>query len=49
MAVIGLVWLFATATLTYAAGEKLTASRRLVPTGVVRNGVAVPVRRSHPR
>jgi len=34
MAVIGLVWLFATATLTYAAGEKLTAPAK-VPTPVV--------------
>src|SRR6266566_4417549 len=33
MAVIGLVWLFATATLTYAAGEKLTAPAK-VPTPV---------------
>ncbi|HEV8676606.1 MAG TPA: hypothetical protein VGX21_21425 [Methylomirabilota bacterium] len=32
-----------------AAGEKVTASRRLVPIGVVRNGVQVPVRRPHPR
>jgi PASTA domain len=33
MAVIGLVWLFATATLTYAAGEKLTTPAK-VPTPV---------------
>jgi hypothetical protein len=33
MAVIGLVWLFATATLTYAAGEKLTTPPK-VPTPV---------------
>src|SRR5436189_3568713 len=33
MAVIGLVWLFATATLTYAAGEKLTTPTK-TPTSV---------------
>jgi hypothetical protein len=31
MAVVGLVWLFATATLTYAAGEKLTTTPAKVP------------------
>jgi hypothetical protein len=34
MAVIGLVWLLATATLTYAAGEKLTTTPAKVPTPV---------------
>src|SRR5207248_9410123 len=34
MALIGLVWLFATATLTYAAGEKLTTTPAKVPAAV---------------
>lgn len=34
MAVVGLVWLFATATLTYAAGEKLTKTPVKVPAPV---------------
>src|SRR5438045_9541149 len=34
MAVIGLVWLFATATLTYAAGEKLTTTAAKAPAAV---------------
>ena len=34
MAVIGLVWLFATATLTYAAGEKLTTTPAKAPAAV---------------
>ena len=34
MAVVGLVWLFATATLTYAAGEKLTTTPAKVPAPV---------------
>src|SRR5436309_1818582 len=34
MAVIGLVWLLATATLTYAAGSKLTTTPAKVPTAV---------------
>ncbi len=32
-----------------AGGEKVTARQRLVPVGVVRNGVQVPARRPHPR
>jgi hypothetical protein len=34
MAVVGLVWLFATATLTYAAGEKLTTAHVKAPAPV---------------
>ena len=34
MAVIGLVWLFATATLTYAAGQKLTTTPAKAPAAV---------------
>ena len=34
MAVIGLVWLFATATLTYAAGEKLATPAKTTPVAV---------------
>ena len=34
MAVIGLVWLLATATLTYAAGEKLTTPAKVPTTPV---------------
>jgi hypothetical protein len=44
MAVIGLVWLLATATLTYAAGEKLTTPSKVAttPTATPRPTLIVP-------
>jgi PASTA domain len=44
MAVVGLVWLFATATLTYAAGEKLTTAhvKAAAPVATPRPTLTVP-------
>jgi hypothetical protein len=44
MAVVGLVWLFATATLTYAAGEKLTTApvKASAPVATPRPTLVVP-------